>query len=258
MASTASPKEERLLLEPQGRDFPYYRGGSLSVSANGWLIILAGVAAGFIALVAPLPFADNIFTGWVRAFLFVALPVLALRFAAPFNWRAIFARVGWREVRQMFGFALLNIAVTLAVGTAIKFYGTVSPNAAIADAAQLSGLHLLNFFAKVALQLLGEELITILPFLALLSLCHGRIDLGRNTSVLLAWFVSAIAFGLIHLPTYDWNFVQCVVVIGSARLVLTWAYIWSKNIWVSTGAHIINDWTLIASTVFLAPLATSV
>jgi len=51
--------------------------------------------------------------------------------------------------------------------------------------------------------------------------------------------------------------VQCLVVIGSARLVLTWAYIWSKNIWVSVGAHIINDFTLIGATVFLAPLAAA-
>ena len=47
---------------------------------------------------------------------------------------------------------------------------------------------------------------------------------------------------------------QCLVVIGSARLVLTWAYVWTKNIWVSTGAHILNDWALIAPTVFLTPL----
>ena len=33
-------------------------------------------------------------------------------------------------------------------------------------------------------------------------------------------------------------------VIGSARLVLTLAYIKTKNIWVSYGAHLINDWTL--------------
>jgi membrane protease YdiL (CAAX protease family) len=51
--------------------------------------------------------------------------------------------------------------------------------------------------------------------------------------------------------------VQCLVVIGSARLVLTWAYVSTKNIWVSTGAHIINDWTLIGMTVFVAPLAAA-
>ncbi|WP_439487097.1 CPBP family intramembrane glutamic endopeptidase [Blastomonas fulva] len=73
--------------------------------------------------------------------------------------------------------------------------------------------------------------------------------------MLAAWLVSAIIFALLHLPTYNWNIVQCVVVIGSARFVLTLAYVWTKNIWVSTGAHIINDWTLIGSTVLLTPLA---
>jgi membrane protease YdiL (CAAX protease family) len=74
--------------------------------------------------------------------------------------------------------------------------------------------------------------------------------------MLVAWLLSAVVFGLLHLPTYDWNLVQCLVVIGSARLVLTWAYVWTKNIWVSTGAHIINDWTLMSATIFLAPLVT--
>jgi membrane protease YdiL (CAAX protease family) len=103
-------------------------------------------------------------------------------------------------------------------------------------------------------QLLGEELITILPFLALLTFLHSRAGLGRPAALLIAWVVSALAFGAIHLPTYDWNIVQCLVVIGSARLVLTWAYVWTKNIWVSTGAHILNDFALIGATVFLGPL----
>lgn len=250
--------EERLPLEPQGGDFPYYRGGPCAILTSGWLIILAGVAAGFLALVTPLPFADGLLSGWLRAFLFVGLPLSGLRMAAPRGWTAIFARVGLHEVKLMFVFALLNIVLSLAVGSAIKFFGTATPNAAVADAAQLEGVRLLNFFSKVALQLLGEELITILPFLAVLALCHAQVGLGRNVSIIVAWLASAIAFGLVHLPTYDWNVAQCLVVIGTARLILTWAYVWSKNVWVSTGAHIINDFTLIASTASLAPMATSV
>ena len=57
-----------------------------------------------------------------------------------------------------------------------------------------------------------------------------------------AWLITAVVFGLIHLPTYNWNVLQCIVVIGSARLVLTLPWIMTKNIWVSTGAHIVNDW----------------
>jgi hypothetical protein len=257
MGSTAAIVEERLPLEPPGRDFPYYRGSPYAISTNGWLLVLVSVAAGFLALVVPMPFADNTLTGWLRVLLFVGLPLLGLRMASPSGWTAIFARVGLREVKLMFVFALLNIVISLAVGAVVKVFGTVTANASIADAARLGGAELSNFFAKVGVQLLGEELITILPFLAILALCWKLIGIGRKASVIIAWLASAAAFGLIHLPTYDWNLIQCLVVIGSARLVLTWAYIWSKNIWVSTGAHIINDWTIIAITTFLAPLATS-
>jgi hypothetical protein len=36
-----------------------------------------------------------------------------------------------------------------------------------------------------------------------------------------------------------------------------WACVWTKNIWVSTGAHIIDDWALISMIVFVAPLAAT-
>jgi hypothetical protein len=39
--------------------------------------------------------------------------------------------------------------------------------------------------------------------------------------------------------------VQSFVIIGSARLVLSLAYMKTKNLWVSTGAHILNDWSLL-------------
>jgi hypothetical protein len=39
-------------------------------------------------------------------------------------------------------------------------------------------------------------------------------------------FVPAILLlGLAHLPTYSWNLVQCIAIIGSARLVLTLPWI---------------------------------
>ena len=56
--------------------------------------------------------------------------------------------------------------------------------------------------------------------------------------------VSTLWFAALHLPTYDWNVLQCLGIIGTARIVLTLSYLVTRNLWVSVGAHIINDWTL--------------
>nr|WP_245341706.1 MULTISPECIES: CPBP family intramembrane glutamic endopeptidase [unclassified Rhizobium] len=93
------------------------------------------------------------------------------------------------------------------------------------------------------IQLVGEELFGILPFLAVLWLCVQRLHLSRRLGILIAVVVSSLLFGAAHLPTYDWHFAQSLIGIGFARLILTLAYIVTRNLWVSAGAHIINDWT---------------
>jgi membrane protease YdiL (CAAX protease family) len=144
----------------------------------------------------------------------------------------------------MLGFALLNIVVSFSVGAIVRAFADVTPNAATAQLAGMDTAGRIAFFAKTLPQLFGEEVVTILPFLALLTLLSSRFGVGRKAAVVGAWLISSLLFGLIHLPTYDWNWVQCIVVIGTARLVLSLAWILTKNIWVSTGAHILNDWLL--------------
>ncbi|MNG99657.1 CAAX amino terminal protease self- immunity [compost metagenome] len=94
-------------------------------------------------------------------------------------------------------------------------------------------------------------MVSILPFLAILWFCHTKLGLTRKSAIIIAWLSTALIFGAMHLPTYDWNFLQCFLVIGTARIVLLSGYIITKNIWVSTGAHIINDWLLFTGMVLL-------
>ncbi len=88
-------------------------------------------------------------------------------------------------------------------------------------------------------------------------LLHTKAGMSRNTAMLVAWFATALWFGAAHLPTYGWNFAQAFLIIGSARLVLTLAYIRTKNILVSTGAHIINDWTIFTFSLVAAAAASA-
>ena len=239
-----APSERLAWLEDPDRDFPFYAGAPVALSGAQWLFVMAAVAAGFAVLVAPVSWPAGPLGPLIPALLFPLIPLLALAHVAPVHWKAIFGKVGWREIRLMFGFALLNIVVSMSVGVLVSAFMEVTSNSANAQLASMDTAERVAFFAKTLPQLFGEELITMLPFLALLAVLSNRFGVGRRRAVVAAWLVTSLLFGLIHLPTYDWNLVQCVVVIGTARLVLSLAWILTKNIWVSTGAHVINDWLL--------------
>lgn len=251
------PPSQRLRLEGRSGDFPFYNGRPVALSAAQWLLVMAGVVAGFAALIAPLPWPAGVAGTLAPAVLFVALPLAALARVAPHHWRTVFGRVGARELRLMVGFALLNVVISMSIGSLVRSFSDVTNNAAAGQLLAMDTTERLTFFAKTLPQLLGEELITLLPFLALMALLTQRFGLGRRQAVLLAWGVSSLLFGLIHLPTYGWNLVQCIVIIGSARLVLTLPWLLTKNIWVSTGAHILNDWLLFGLGLLGARLAAS-
>lgn len=255
MTRAIAPGQRLGRLEDPGRDFPFYDGAPVGLTGGQWLFVMAAVVLGFAVLVAPIPWPAGPLGALIPAVLFPLIPLAALARVAPGHWKAIFGKVGWRELRLMLGFALLNIVVSMAVGLVVRAFADVTPNAA---AEQLGGMDTagrIAFFAKTLPQLFGEELITVLPFLALMAALTQGLGVGRKGAIVGAWLISSLIFGLIHLPTYDWNLVQCVVVIGTARIVLTLAWILTKNIWVSTGAHIVNDWVLFTMVVVGAGLA---
>jgi membrane protease YdiL (CAAX protease family) len=245
MNSNTAAARDTFWFEDRGRDFPFYNGNPVLLSGKQWLFVVAMVAVGFLALALPIDWPGGEWLGpFIPAVLMPLIPMVALAYVAPMHWRAIFGKVGFREFRLMVGFALLNIIVSLIVGAIVKTMTEVTPNNAAAGLAELDPMGQAAFFAKTLPQLFGEEVITLLPFLAILYVCTRTLGMGRKAAVIVAWLASAVVFGLLHLPTYEWNVIQCVVVIGTARLVLSLPWIMTKNIWVSTGAHILNDWML--------------
>jgi membrane protease YdiL (CAAX protease family) len=231
-------------------DFPYYRGWPTAITTSQWRIVLASVAVAFLVLGFGLDEFKGDAASFIPRILFVAIPLGTLAVVAGKHWTAMFRKIRVRDVAWMVGFAILNLVVTMAVGLITVRLFDLAANAASVMGKSPFGIF--SFYAGTGIQLFGEELLTILPFLAIMQLCTKRFGLSRKAAVLWAWGGSAIFFGLIHLPTYQWNLFQCLIVINIARLVLSLAYIKTKNIWVSTGAHILNDWVL-----FTLPLAAS-
>lgn len=235
-------------------DFPFYAGRPVGLSGTQWCIVLVGVALAFGLLIAPWTHLSPPWGMWVPALLFCSVPLGALALVAGRRWTALFHRLRARDLLLMVGIAALNLMVTALVGLLFTSLHHASANPMSQSLGEADTATRVMAFAAMVPQLLGEELLTILPFLALLWWLHARMKLQRHTAVTLAWLLSAIPFALAHLPTYGWNLLQCLVIIGTARLVLTLAYLFSRNLWVSTGAHVLNDWAMFGFAVLVGSL----
>lgn len=233
-------------IEEPGRDFPFYADVPIRITVGQWVLILLAVSVGFGILIAPIAWPVGPLGAFLPAILFPAIPMGVLALLLGRYWRSLFGPIGGHEVKWMVLIALLNIVVSMLVGALVWATTGTSANPIIASAGSLDAMGLLLLFANTIPQLFGEEVITILPFLAMMQLFTRVLGLRRSQALFASWVLSAVMFGLLHLPSYEWNWIQCVVIIGSARLVLSLAYIKTKNILVSTGAHILNDWILIS------------
>ena len=117
----------------------------------------------------------------------------------------------------MFAFAARNLSAGLGVALTLMqlLHMTVNP---------ITDLKLPGLGAKLGLliwsfvQLAAEQVLTVLRFPAILTLDFGRLGLGRNAAITLAWLRSALVFAMAHLPTCNWTVLQCLAVVGTVRL----------------------------------------
>lgn len=231
----------RLVERSDGRDFPYYDGEPVDVAAWKWGVIVLACVAGFAALIF-YPATSNL-ESLIPRILFPAIPLAVFIGFTGRYWKLLFKKLTGVDYLNMVFFWLLNLAVSVLVGLLVMALFGANANPATNGLLDGGPIEIISFYLGTGIQLFGEEIFTILPFLAIMYLLFTKAKLSRNTSVILAWLITAAWFGAAHLPTYGWNFAQAFLIIGAARLVLTLAYMRTKNILVSTGAHILNDWS---------------
>lgn len=223
-------------------DLPYYNGVPVRVGLGGWVLILAAVIVAFLQLTLWKP--DSVPLAYVSALLLPVLPLVALMAATGWRAPAVFRSFGFKGVLAALGFALLTIVCSFAAGALLAQVMPMTSNPNLAGIADEGATELLLFLGRAGIQLVGEEVVTILPLLAVLWLCVERLRMPRTVALVFAVLISTVWFAALHLPTYDWNWIQCLGTIGTARIVLTLAYLFTRNLWVSAIAHIANDWSL--------------
>ncbi|WP_162148158.1 CPBP family intramembrane glutamic endopeptidase [Listeria floridensis] len=170
-----------------------------------------------------------------------------LGFTMKQNLTLLFKKIHLKDVWLIIWLTIVTIIVsnTLAV-IAAKFTSLASNPSVIPDSsAHPAAEYFLNFSTDI-FQLLGEEFYAIIPFLLLLQWFTHTFGWSRKKAILVAWLLSSLLFGAMHLSTYNWNLLQSLMVIGVTRLFLTYAYLKTKNIWVSYIVHLLYDSILFA------------
>ncbi|MCG9695595.1 CPBP family glutamic-type intramembrane protease [Shewanella sp. Isolate11] len=230
-----------LWIERGSSDFPYYQGDPILLNGKSWLIAIASTLLAFAILLIP---SINGYLGFLKSITFVVLPLVTLNWVSKGHWQAIFKPIKFKDILWMIFFGLLTLTLTVALGYLVSQFFETAKNPIIKMLAEKQTSELVLLLISTLPQLVGEELITIFPFLAMMYLFVERLKWSRTQALLCSWLLSSLYFGALHLHTYDWNLAQCLILIGTARLILTLAYLKTKNLLVCSGAHIINDWTI--------------
>lgn len=196
-------------------DLPFYDGRPVPLGGRAWAVVLAGTAVAFAMLMVLLPLLPTAPLNFLPALLFTGLPLAALALVAGRHWRALFRPYGWRAAAQSLLFALLTIAVSFAVGLVLSRYMALAGNPAMLQLSTMGGADLALFLGRTFIQLIGEELLTILPLLAVLWFCVQLLGLTRRAGLLVAILASTLLFGAVHLrPTTG---IRCSASSSSAR-----------------------------------------
>lgn len=230
---------------------PYVDGRPAPLGLREGLVVLLACATAFAALIWLPRLVPGPAGGWMGAVAFVGMQVAGLCLAVGPAWTALFRRPRTRDVLVALACVPLVVGVPALVALGLAGGDGLIGNPVLVQAADLSAGQQANLFAMSAVQLLGEELVTLLPLLVLVAALQ-RSGLRPWLAIAIAWVGTALAFGALHLPTYQWHLGQALLVIGSARLVLTGIFLLTRNLWASTLAHVANDWSLIAFTIMVA------
>ncbi len=136
---------------------------------------------------------------------FLAFPLMALRATTGPHWTALFPARRPETGRLMVVFAVLTLAVSFIAALMLSQLMDFTQNP-VSDAMRtMTAGQFAGTLVATVPQLLGEELLAVLPFLAVLWLCVNRLGLSRRTGIATALVVSSLIFGAAHLPTYGWN-----------------------------------------------------
>lgn len=214
--------------EKKDVDFPFYKNNP-KISTERWILLSISVIIPLILVFLPQYF------GRAQNLLDLAIPFLIFGVIANWKYNLICKKIKKSDLKLILILLLLQIIFSLIISILLIFVLNlnITPNPASNEITSLI------FWIIFPLQIFGEELLKIIPFIILLTLFY-KLTENRKNSIIISTIIVLIMFGLIHMPAYN-NIISVILLQGIGSIFGMYSYIKTKNILVSFILHLIFD-----------------
>lgn len=230
-------------------DFPFYNNKPFKLSLGKWIIwVVATIGAYFIFSGVGLKFfyKDLVIHKTPTELSLLLLGVMVVTFVLIFGsfWfvskghlNTLFKKVNKSMVLHSI---LVGIIGLVVVGVYNYFLIEQTLHIKTYSDIAVQDINVFHFF-QIVVQLIAEEMWTIVPFLFVLFVMNKISKENRKLSIIVAWIVSSIIFALYHITSYNNDVLQVLLLIMPSRLILTYSYLKYKNVWASYITHLSYD-----------------
>ena len=223
--------EDFFKFESKKEDFPYYKKFKLPIIV--WVFL-----ASFWALTFPISYFGEIFVIIFAIFFGFISSILIFKW----DYKIVFRKIKKEDIMLILLILLLKLIYTFIMSYLINVFGFSGGNGYTVDDLTLF------FWISFPFAMLYEELFKIFLFLATLSVSY-KISKNRKRSILISVIINCFCFALIHYFTYL-NIVSILVLQGVGNVFYMFAYIKTKNLWVTYIIHALFNLFIFGNLIF--------
>lgn len=224
--------KEKFKFLDDGIDFPFYNDVP-KLSTGEWSIVLISV---ILVIIAIFLFSSHRVLKSVMIFLVTVIPAL---YICKGNYGLFFKRIRLKDIKPIILCYLGYYVYVLLSGIFLGLiHYPMTGNGILPMAEQFSA----TFVVTIFLQLMGEEFLKIFMLLLIMYTIYKSTG-NRDISIFIGIVGSLFIFGMAHYSAYSGRILQILLVQGLGSIFNLYAYMKTKNVFVSYIIHLMIDFT---------------
>lgn len=221
-----------------GIDFPFYNGIP-ELSKLDWMVLAIGPILTLLTIFGItnyIPGIEYILTDRFMPIWFCLITLLPVTYVCRGKLQIFFKMPKLGDIKIIIICFILNSIFTIGMAALLTSLGFKLSNNTSTIAHVLFTTN--NLFLLI--QLIGEELFKVSLLLCIMALIYHFSE-NRRLSVVISTLFVMLVFGLMHLPAYNMNFIQSLLLIGLGAIFDLFPYLKTKNVTNSYIVHVLID-----------------